>query len=363
MIRSTTVPPDCAPSGHAAATAAACLFRGMSDPSRVAILQHLLLGPHNVTQLTSHLGLAQSTVSKHLACLKDCGLVESRPVGSILGVLVEPPRRGARRLLGGRAAARRDRGRGHDLPRLRRGGRPVSTHAARRDVRRGPGQAAAARPPRAAARRRLGLLQPDRSRHRDHCRAGRRVDRARRIRPGLDRRSQQRADHPVAVPPAASRVARAAGSAADGALVLRACCLRDHRVGPRTGRWPRTPAVPGRHRAGRRLARDHAVPVLGAAPHGQGTRLQRRRRGLDADVAVHLPVGCPARRLGPRTPPRAGRGQTRWRGLSSPAIALARGSRHGAERAIGTASRPGRPCSATPLCATAASTTDEQQVA
>lgn len=65
----------------AASQAAACLFRGMSDPSRVAILRHLLLGEHNVTELTQHLGLAQSTVSKHLACLKDCGLVASRPVG------------------------------------------------------------------------------------------------------------------------------------------------------------------------------------------------------------------------------------------------------------------------------------------
>lgn len=64
-----------------AGTAAACLFRGMADPSRVAILQHLLLGEHNVGELTSHLGLAQSTVSKHLACLRDCGLVDSRPVG------------------------------------------------------------------------------------------------------------------------------------------------------------------------------------------------------------------------------------------------------------------------------------------
>jgi DNA-binding transcriptional ArsR family regulator len=53
----------------------------MSDPSRVAILQHLALGPHNVAELTAHLGLAQSTVSRHLACLRDCGLVESRPVG------------------------------------------------------------------------------------------------------------------------------------------------------------------------------------------------------------------------------------------------------------------------------------------
>lgn len=64
-----------------AARAAACLFRGMGDPSRVAILRHLLLGEHNVAELTGHLGLAQSTVSKHLACLRDCGLVDSRPAG------------------------------------------------------------------------------------------------------------------------------------------------------------------------------------------------------------------------------------------------------------------------------------------
>lgn len=65
----------------AAGKAAACLFRGMSDPSRVTILRHLLLGEHNVAELTIHLGLAQSTVSKHLACLRDCGLVQSRPSG------------------------------------------------------------------------------------------------------------------------------------------------------------------------------------------------------------------------------------------------------------------------------------------
>lgn len=65
----------------AASRAAACLFRAMSDPSRVAILRHLLLGEHNVAELTTQLGLAQSTVSKHLACLRDCGLVESRPAG------------------------------------------------------------------------------------------------------------------------------------------------------------------------------------------------------------------------------------------------------------------------------------------
>jgi len=64
-----------------ALTAAACLFHGFSDPSRLAIVRHLALGEHRVVDLTRHLGLAQSTVSKHLACLRDCGLVSSRPVG------------------------------------------------------------------------------------------------------------------------------------------------------------------------------------------------------------------------------------------------------------------------------------------
>ena len=55
-----------------ALTAAACLFHGFSDPSRLTILQHLALGEHRVVDLTQHLGLAQSTVSKHLSCLRDC---------------------------------------------------------------------------------------------------------------------------------------------------------------------------------------------------------------------------------------------------------------------------------------------------
>lgn len=62
-------------------TAAACLFHGFSDRSRLAIVRHLALGEHRVADLTAHLGLAQSTVSKHLACLRDCGLVQSRPQG------------------------------------------------------------------------------------------------------------------------------------------------------------------------------------------------------------------------------------------------------------------------------------------
>ncbi|WP_233492525.1 metalloregulator ArsR/SmtB family transcription factor [Blastococcus sp. TF02A-30] len=64
-----------------ALSAAACMFRSLGDPARLAILRHLALGEHKVVDLTSHLGLAQSTVSAHLACLRDCGLVTSRPQG------------------------------------------------------------------------------------------------------------------------------------------------------------------------------------------------------------------------------------------------------------------------------------------
>jgi DNA-binding transcriptional ArsR family regulator len=57
------------------------LFRSLGDSTRLAILQHLMLGEHRVADLIAHLGLAQSTVSAHLACLRDCGLVTSRPQG------------------------------------------------------------------------------------------------------------------------------------------------------------------------------------------------------------------------------------------------------------------------------------------
>lgn len=61
--------------------AAACLFHGFSDRSRLTIVQHLSLGEHRVVELTRHLDLAQSTVSTHLACLLDCGIVMFRPQG------------------------------------------------------------------------------------------------------------------------------------------------------------------------------------------------------------------------------------------------------------------------------------------
>lgn len=60
---------------------AAALFRSLGDPTRLAIVRRLATGPARVTDLVEAVGLAQSTVSKHLACLRDCGLVTSEPVG------------------------------------------------------------------------------------------------------------------------------------------------------------------------------------------------------------------------------------------------------------------------------------------
>ncbi len=61
--------------------AATSLFRSLGEPVRLAILTRLMLGEQRVVDLTEHLGLAQSTVSGHLRCLLDCGLVEVRAVG------------------------------------------------------------------------------------------------------------------------------------------------------------------------------------------------------------------------------------------------------------------------------------------
>ncbi|MFP5284029.1 MAG: ArsR/SmtB family transcription factor [Actinomycetes bacterium] len=68
-------------SAEASPAAAVCLFRSLADPARLVILRHLALGEHRVVDLTAHVGLAQSTTSTHLACLRDCGLVSVRTVG------------------------------------------------------------------------------------------------------------------------------------------------------------------------------------------------------------------------------------------------------------------------------------------
>lgn len=61
--------------------AQAALFHALAEPTRLALLEHLESGEHRVRDLVDHMHLAQSTVSKHLACLRDCGLVTVRTEG------------------------------------------------------------------------------------------------------------------------------------------------------------------------------------------------------------------------------------------------------------------------------------------
>ena len=61
--------------------AAVALFHSLSDPTRLAIVRRLADGEARVIDLIGELGLAQSTVSAHVACLRDCGLVTGRPEG------------------------------------------------------------------------------------------------------------------------------------------------------------------------------------------------------------------------------------------------------------------------------------------
>ena len=59
----------------------AALFHGLADRNRLAIVRRLAGGELRVVDLTRSLGLAQGTVSGHLACLRDCGLIVGRAEG------------------------------------------------------------------------------------------------------------------------------------------------------------------------------------------------------------------------------------------------------------------------------------------
>jgi|SRR5215469_14299078 len=58
------------------------LFRTLADPTRRAIFERLCrAGEHTVHALTTHAGVSQPAVSKHLGVLKRAGLVRDRHEG------------------------------------------------------------------------------------------------------------------------------------------------------------------------------------------------------------------------------------------------------------------------------------------
>lgn len=62
--------------------ARATVFKAMGHPTRVFILEKLQDGPHCVCELTELVGADMSTVSKHLAILKNAGIVQDRKEGT-----------------------------------------------------------------------------------------------------------------------------------------------------------------------------------------------------------------------------------------------------------------------------------------
>ncbi len=64
-----------------AITLKAKLFRGLSDPSRLLIVEALRRGEKTVSQVVEETGLSQPNTSTHLSCLQDCGLVTRRQEG------------------------------------------------------------------------------------------------------------------------------------------------------------------------------------------------------------------------------------------------------------------------------------------
>ena len=59
-------------------------FHGLSDLTRLRIVEILLEGEKNVSELVAVLGQPQSRVSNHLACLRWCGYVDSRRDGKFV---------------------------------------------------------------------------------------------------------------------------------------------------------------------------------------------------------------------------------------------------------------------------------------
>lgn len=67
-------------------------FRALGDPGRLRLLEFLLTSEHTVTECVAHVGLSQSRVSSHLACLSDCGYVQVRRSGRFAHYKVADPR-------------------------------------------------------------------------------------------------------------------------------------------------------------------------------------------------------------------------------------------------------------------------------
>jgi DNA-binding transcriptional ArsR family regulator len=83
LIHNYTVIDRAMPTAPASASAASdALFKSLADPTRRALFERLCReGEQTVAALTAQAGVSQPAVSKHLAVLKQAGLVRDRHEG------------------------------------------------------------------------------------------------------------------------------------------------------------------------------------------------------------------------------------------------------------------------------------------
>ncbi|MCU0910723.1 MAG: metalloregulator ArsR/SmtB family transcription factor [Rhodobacteraceae bacterium] len=99
-------------------------FAALADPTRLAIVERLLDGEANVTDLARPFALSQPAISRHLKVLEEAGLIETRIAGTarprrLRRGELRPPRCGS-----GRDADRIRKGLTHDPDACDRGRGP-----------------------------------------------------------------------------------------------------------------------------------------------------------------------------------------------------------------------------------------------
>ena len=66
------------------------VFRGLADPTRLAMFERLSQGPASVSELARPLSISLPAVLQHLAVLESDGLVHSEKVGRVRTCRIEP---------------------------------------------------------------------------------------------------------------------------------------------------------------------------------------------------------------------------------------------------------------------------------
>ena len=89
--RSRTAPAADKSLSDAALAMIAQRFRALSEPVRLRLLNTLMAGERNVTQLVEAAGTGQANVSKHLSILKQAGMISTRREGlSTICAIADP---------------------------------------------------------------------------------------------------------------------------------------------------------------------------------------------------------------------------------------------------------------------------------